>query len=359
MSIVADNIPREQPMLPRGLHYVSDESPGIRRLRRGKHFYYRQADGLRLSDAQELERIQKLAIPPAYNAVWICPSPRGHIQATGRDARERKQYIYHPAWRQARDETKFDRMADFGKALPRIRGHVVRDLDAAGTEVTRQSVVAAIVHLLDTTLVRVGSDEYARSNGSFGLTTLRKRHVAVKGHRIRLHFRGKSGIAHEVNLLDRRIARVVKRCQTFPGQELFQYIDDAGTAHSIGSTEVNDYLRAASGGEFTAKDFRTWHGSVYALHLWREICEDGLPVEKQDKKRDQPAVVANQLLAMVAKRLGNTIAVCRKSYVHPSVLALLTSPATEKWLHTTKPPARKAGLTVDERKFLAFLSASA
>lgn len=352
MRIVNDNAQNEQPVLPRGLLYVSDESPGIRRLRRGKHFYYRQANGLRLSDGQALERIQKLAIPPAYNSVWICPSPHGHIQATGRDTRERKQYIYHPAWRQARDETKFDRMPDFGKALPRIRAKAILDLDAAiGAQLSRQTVVAAIVYLLDTTLVRIGNDEYARNNGSFGLTTLRKRHVAVKGSQIRLHFRGKSGIVHEVNLLDRRIARIVKRCQTLPGQELFQYIDDAGTIHSIGSTEVNDYLRSASGAEFTAKDFRTWHGSVHALHLWSALGED--------EKRDQTAAMANQLLAVVAKRLGNTIAVCRKSYVHPGVLALLTNPAPEKWLHSAKPPLRKAGLTIDERKFLAFLSAVA
>ncbi len=336
--------------VPPGLIYVSDDAPGICRLRKGKGFTYRQADGMRVSDARQLERIRKLAIPPAYAAVWICPSARGHIQATGRDARGRKQYLYHPQWRQARDETKFDRMADFGAALPRIRANVTRDLEAlAGPRVLHRTVVAAIVHLLDTTLMRVGNHEYARSNASFGLTTLRKRHVAVSGSKLRLRFRGKSGIAHEVRLEDKRIARVVKRCQILPGQELFQYLDDDGAVHSVGSADVNEYLQAVSDGEFTAKDFRTWHGSVHALQLWRGIATGDDP--------DPGKAIVNQLLAEVAARLGNTVAVCRKSYIHPRVLALLTGAAPARWLPPDRPPPRKSGLSVAERRFLRLLHA--
>ncbi|WP_061939358.1 DNA topoisomerase IB [Collimonas pratensis] len=342
----------EAQTMPPGLVYASDATPGICRLRKGKGFTYRQVDGMRVSDARQLERIRRLAIPPAYAAVWICPSARGHIQATGRDARGRKQYLYHPQWRQARDETKFDHMADFGGALPRIRASVTRDLEAlAGAQVQHRTVVAAIVHLLDTTLMRVGNDEYARSNGSFGLTTLRKRHVAVSGSRLRLRFRGKSGIAHEVRLEDKRIARVVKRCQILPGQELFQYLDQDGAIHSVGSADVNEYLQAASDGAFTAKDFRTWHGSVHALQLWYELGAGG--------NSDPGKGIVNQLLAEVASRLGNTVAVCRKSYVHPRVLALLTGTAPAHWLAPDRRPPRKSGLSAAERRFLKLLYAPA
>lgn len=331
--------------VPRGLVYVSDESPGIRRRRRGTGFAYQSPDGALLRDAGELTRIRKLAIPPAYSQVWICPLPHGHLQATGRDSRGRKQYRYHLNWRSARDETKFDRMQAFGAALPRIRARVKRDLAApVGESVLRETVIAAIVRLLDATLVRVGNDEYARSNGSFGLTTLRNRHAAVQGHELTLRFRGKSGVSHEVALQDRRVARVVKRCQALPGQELFQYLDDAGTAHTVGSVDVNDYLREASGGEFTAKDFRTWHGSVLALQLWRALdaAEAAAPT----------LAGAKRLLAEVAARLGNTVAVCRKAYVHPRVLALLTGAQADSPL---PGPTRRAGLSSAERALLAFL----
>ena len=342
----------EKPKPPPGLVYVSDDVPGIGRLRRGSGFVYRQPDGRRLADAQQLERIRRLAIPPAYTKVWICPLPYGHLQATGRDARGRKQYRYHADWRLARDETKFDRMPEFGAALPRVRAHVARDLAApVGRQVLRDTVIAAIVRLLDTTLVRVGNDEYARSNGSFGLTTLRNRHAAVEGGVLRLRFRGKSGITHEVALHDRRVTRIVRRCQTLPGQELFQYLDEAGDARSIGSADVNDYLRVASGGEFTAKDFRTWHGSVHALQLARRF-------EASDMADRTPAG-ANRLLAQVAARLGNTVAVCRKAYVHPHVLALLTGEAPARAVDPARPPPRKAGLSAGERAFLAFLNVSA
>ena len=330
---------------PRGLVYVNDESPGIRRMRRGTGFIYRRPDGAPLRDADELLRIRKLAIPPAYLHVWICPLPHGHLQATGRDARGRKQYRYHAAWRVARDAGKFDRLREFGATLPRIRARVKRDLAApVGERVLRDTVRAAVVRLLDKTLVRVGNDEYARSNGSFGLTTLRNRHAAVSGSALTLRFRGKSGVDHDVAVVDARVARVVKRCQALPGQALFQYLDADGLPHTLGSADVNDYLREASGGEFTAKDFRTWHGSVLALQLWRALD----PVEAA-----APTLAgAKRLLGEVAARLGNTVAVCRKAYVHPRVLALLAGDLTAT---PGTAATRRAGLLAPERDLLAFL----
>ena len=258
--------------MPEGLVFASDQMPGFARTKHGKNFVYRQANGQQLRDVKHLARIEKLAIPPAYTAVWICPNPHGHIQATGRDARGRKQYRYHADWRLAKSETKFDRLPEFGAALPSIRAKVKRDLAAcAGADVQLGTVLAAIVRLLDTTLVRVGNDEYARSNGSFGLTTLRKRHVDIQGSQLRLRFRGKSGVQHDVTLTDPRIARIVRRCQGLPGQELFHYINDKGEVQSVGSTDVNAYLESACKGKFTAKDFRTWHGSELALRLWRKL----------------------------------------------------------------------------------------
>ncbi len=339
--------------LPPGLVYVNDDLPGIRRQRCGKGFVYRDADGRRLSDAGQIDRIKRLAVPPAYTDVWICPLPRGHLQATGRDARGRKQYRYHADWRSARDETKFDRMLAFGAALPRMRAQVARDLAApVGTKVERDTVLAAIVRLLDTTLVRVGNDEYARSNGSYGLTTLRKRHVSVASGALRLRFRGKSGVAHEVGLQDRRIAHIVKRCQALPGQELFQYLDATGAAHAVGSAEVNNYLREAGGGDFTAKDFRTWHGSVEALRLWHAL-------DEADAKGS--AAMAKRLLTDVAARLGNTVAVCRKAYVHPQVLGLLTgSGAAGAGVIDPRrlPLPRRPGLAAEERRLVALLRAA-
>ncbi len=334
------------PALPRSLVYVSDESPGYRRQRRGKGFVYLQPDGHKLADPEQLDRIRRLAIPPAYREVWICPHPNGHLQATGRDARGRKQYRYHPDWRTARDTTKFERMEAFGSALPRIRARVKRDLDAPlGSHLSRAAVLAAVVRLLDTTLIRVGNDEYARSNGSYGLTTLRPRHVAVRGSALRLKFRGKSGVLHEAAVEDKRIARIVRKCQALPGQALFHHEDADGTVHSIDSGDVNDYLREASGGDFTAKDFRTWHGSVLALSLWHGRDEPA-PLSRRDAKA---------LLEIVADRLGNTAAVCRKAYVHPRVM--------EAWLAAPPDPLpevpRKVGLSVAERHFLRFLRSGA
>ena len=333
------------PAAPAGLVYVSDDAPGISRRRSGKGFSYRFPDGRPLRDPRELERIRRLAIPPAYQSVWICPRADGHLQATGRDARGRKQYRYHPTWRLARDADKFERMRQFGDALPRIRARVRRDLEAAvGPAVQRDTLLATLVRLLDTTLARVGNDVYARTNGSYGLTTLRNRHVEVRGSRLTLRFKGKSGVVHEIALEDPRVARIVRRCQAMPGQELFQYVGDDGAPCTVSSHDVNAYLRACSGADFTAKDFRTWHASAHALH------ELALAAEG-------PATTArvNEVLADVARRLGNTVAVCRKSYVHPGVLEAALSGELGRCLASADHPAKR-GLTAAERQLMCFLA---
>jgi DNA topoisomerase-1 len=293
-----------------GLRYVSDIQPGIRRKRAGKGFSYVGPDGKAIKDAKELSRIRSLAIPPAYTDVWICPNPNGHIQATGRDARGRKQYRYHPKWREVRDDTKFGRMLAFSEALPTIRARVERDLGLAG--LPREKVLATVVRLLECTCIRVGNDEYAKSNGSYGLTTLQDRHVKVSGSNLRFEFRGKSGKTHKVDLNDRRLARIVERCQDLPGEDLFQYEDDEGVRQTIGSGDVNDYIRQISGQEFTAKDFRTWAGTLAAVEALREA---GVWATQRQAK-------SNILRAIdqVAEQLNNTRAVCRKYYVHPAVL---------------------------------------
>ena len=332
---------------PRGLVWVSDQAPGIRRIRNGSEFAYVGPDGKRVRDAQALARIRALAIPPAYEEVWICTRANGHLQATGRDARGRKQYRYHADWRAAKDADKFERMLEFGAALPRIRKRVAADLAApVGTRPRRETVLATIVRLLDTTYVRIGNEEYARENKSFGLTTLRNRHAAVTGDRLRLRFRGKSGKEHEVELDDPRVARVVRRCQAMPGQELFQYVDEEGVSHGVGSDDVNEYIRAASGADFTAKDFRTWHGTAHALALWIERGATG----------PGKAASAKELLAEVARRLGNTVAVCKKSYVHPRVLATLAEELDAEVLAELDKAPRRAGLSAGERRLLAFLA---
>jgi DNA topoisomerase-1 len=331
---------------PLGLVWVSDDAPGIRRIRIGDDFAYTGVDGKRVRKAAELQRISKLAIPPAYEDVWICARSNGHLQATGRDARGRKQYRYHPDWRLAKDIDKFERVLEFGAALPRIRRRVKEDLATpVGKTPGRDTVLATIARLLDTTYVRIGNEEYARTNRSFGLTTLRNRHVAVSGSRLRLSFRGKSGKEHEVALDDPRVARVVRRCQAMPGQELFQYVDDAGVAHAVGSADVNDYIRAIGGDDFTAKDFRTWHGTAQALALWVEqgACETGRATLKE-------------MLGEVAKMLGNTIAVCKKSYVHPRVLEALAGVPDAALLARLERARRRAGLSAAERRLLAFLA---
>lgn len=294
-----------------GLRYVSDDAPGIRRLRRGRHFTYVAPDGRPLRDRPTLARIRSLAVPPAYEDVWICPDPRGHIQATGRDARRRKQYRYHPRWREIRDENKYARMLDFARALPRIRRRIAADLRRKGLE--REKVLAAVVALLEITSVRVGNDEYARANQSFGLTTLRNRHARVRGSKLTFRFRGKSGVQHEVHVIDHRLAKIVRDCQDLPDQQLFEYVGDDGTSHRVGSSDVNDYIREISGGDFTAKDFRTWIGTVRCAVALAAMPEAETVT---DRKRNVLEAVRD-----VARHLGNTAAVCRKSYVHPELLA--------------------------------------
>jgi DNA topoisomerase I len=337
--------------VPPGLVYVHDGMPGITRRRSGKGFSYRRPDGTPLADAATRQRIRALAIPPAYSQVWICTRANGHLQATGRDARGRKQYRYHPDWHLAQDAGKYARLQEFAGVLPRIRAAVRRDLALAGP-LQRDCVLAAVVRLLDTTLARVGNDVYARENGSYGLTTLRARHAQVRGSAVRLRFKGKSGVEHAVALDDARVARVVRRCQELPGQELFQYLDDAGERHVIDSDGVNAYLRRVSGGDFTAKDFRTWHASVHALTLART--RPCVPGSSMAARR----TAAKAVLAEVAARLGNTVAVCRKAYVHPAVLALLIEEAQPPACLDV-PPRRKAGLTAAECRLLGFLEALA
>ncbi len=293
-----------------GLRYSTDGTPGYRRRRSGRGFSYLDTHGNRITDPRTLARIRSLAIPPAWTDVWICPSPNGHLQATGRDARGRKQHRYHPRFREAREESKFERMLAFADALPRIREATERDLARSG--LPREKVLAAVVRLLELTLIRVGNEEYARLNRSFGLTTLRDRHARIEGTRIRFRFRGKSGQTHEVGLRDRRLASVVRRCQELPGQELFQYVDDDGEVRDVSSDDVNEYIRAASGGDFTAKDFRTWAGTVLAYRALRAL-EPGASTRAARRN-----VVA--AMRQTAERLGNTPAVARKSYVHPAVV---------------------------------------
>ena len=293
-----------------GLRYVGDGKPGLARKRSGKSFRYVDAAGAPVRDEETLARIRSLAIPPAWSDVWICPHPQGHIQATGRDEKGRKQYRYHPRWRQVRDEAKYGRMAAFGRALPRIREAVDADLRRDG--MPRRKVLAAVVQLLELSLIRVGNDEYARANKSFGLTTMRNRHVAVEGPTIRFQFKGKSGVKHRISIKDRRLARVVARCQELPGQELFTYIDDDGEAQRIDSADVNEYLREVAGEDFTAKDFRTWAGTVLASLALQEF--EAFDGEAQARRNVVQAV------ERVAERLGNTPSVCRKCYVHPAVL---------------------------------------
>jgi DNA topoisomerase-1 len=292
-----------------GLRWVSDDMPGIRRRKRGTGFSYTLPSGGALSP-KELERIRKLAIPPAWTDVWICPIPNGHLQATGRDARGRKQYRYHPEWRSVRDETKFGRMILFGEALPKLRERIERDLSQRG--LPRTKVLAAVIRLLETTLIRVGNREYMKQNNSFGLTTLRDGHVDVDGAKIRFEFRGKSGKDHSVEIHDRRLARVVKQCRDLPGQTLFQYVDENGEQQKVRSEDVNAYLREISGEDFTAKDFRTWGGTVLMLSALLDV---GVCESEREANR---AVV--QAVKDVAANLGNRPAICRKYYIHPVVI---------------------------------------
>ena len=325
-----------------GLRYVSDEDGGIHRRRAGTGFVFHDAQGRRVADRHTLARIRALAIPPAWRDVWICPRADGHIQAVGRDARGRKQYRYHADWRNVRDANKYDRMVPFARRLPAIRRRLAGDLGKPG--LPREKVLALVVRLLETTAIRIGNSEYARTNGSFGLTTLRNRHVAVSAGRVRFRFRGKGGKHYEVDVNDRRLARLIRRCQELPGQELFQYVDDEDdTLRAIGSSDVNDYLRELGGEEFTAKDFRTWAGTVAAA---RALTDLPPPSSATEAKR---AVV--EAIKLVAAQLGNTPAVCRKCYVHPLVLEAFEQGTT---LRTTGAASAR-GLSADERATLALL----
>jgi DNA topoisomerase-1 len=295
-----------------GLIYVSDAEPGIRRMRVGKGFRYVTPENRRLAAEKELKRIASLAIPPAYKDVWISVQARGHLQATGRDARGRKQYRYHPEWRQLRDSAKFDRMVAFGEALPKLRRRLKRDLGLPG--LPREKVLAVVVSILDATRVRIGNTEYARDNKSFGLTTLRNRHVSfIRDGRAVLNFRGKGGVPHEVHIDDRRVAQIVRHCQEIPGQHLFQYVSDDGQRCPIDSGQVNDYLRDAMGDDFTAKDFRTWGATLLAITLFART-----PLPEAPSERAFKSEIAD-VVKQVAAKLRNTPAVCRKSYINPAV----------------------------------------
>lgn len=295
--------------LPRDLHYVDDTLPGITRKKLRGKFQYFDAAGHRIADQEEIQRINALAVPPAYTDVWICADPCGHLQATGRDTRGRKQYRYHPHWREVRDGDKYSRLRDFGLALPKLRKQLEALLAAPGF--SRDKVMATVITLLDATLIRVGNTQYARDNRSYGLTTLRDRHVEINGSAILFQFRGKSGIEHQITVRDRRLARIVKRCQEIPGQNLFQYLDEEGLRHTVTSADVNAYLKTLTGADFTAKDYRTWAGSALALSVLRELAW-------QPESEAKRHVV--EMVKSVARQLGNTPAVCRKCYIHPAVL---------------------------------------
>jgi DNA topoisomerase-1 len=293
-----------------GLRYVTDSMPGIRRRRAGKGFSYRASDGQLITGRAQLARIKWLAIPPAWTDVWICPDRNGHLQATGFDARGRKQYRYHPDWRTIRDVAKFDRMPDFAQALPRIRARVEEDQARRG--LPREKVLATIIRLLEITLIRIGNREYARDNGSYGLTTLRDRHVDFGGTKLMFEYRGKGGKLHRISVRDRRLARIVRSCKELPGQHLFQYLDESGERRAIGSADVNAYLEEITGQPFTAKDFRTWAGTVLAALALSGL--EGFDTQAAAKRNVVCAI------EQVAAQLGNTVAVCRKSYIHPEVV---------------------------------------
>ena len=308
-SVIVDD-PKESAILA-GLRYVSDESPGITRKPKGTKFAYYNGNGKRIRDPAELKRIRSLVIPPAWERVWICPRANGHLQVTGIDAKGRKQYKYHPSWRAVRDEAKFEKLLSFAEALPKIRAQV--DKDMRRPNLTREKVLATVVRLLEVSLIRIGNEEYAKENRSFGLTTMRNRHVEVDGSIVRFQFRGKSGKRHLVEVSDRRLARVVRKCQDLPGQQLFEYLDPTGEVIPIASEDVNDYLQTVSGQPFTAKDFRTWAGTVLAA----------IALGKMEEVDSQAMAKRNVVTAIeaVARMLGNTVAICRKCYIHPAITA--------------------------------------
>jgi DNA topoisomerase I len=331
-----------------GLRYVSDTTKGISRKPRGKDFDFFQPDGKRIRDQDELGRVRRLAIPPAWKDVWICPSPNGHLQATGRDARGRKQYRYHTRWREVRDATKYERMLAFGKALPRIRRRVQRDLRRKG--LPREKVLAGVVRLLETTLIRVGNEEYARENHSYGLTTLRDHHAKIRRGRTRFEFYGKSHRRHVIELNDPILERMVKRCKDLPGYELFQYIGDDGTPQKLNSEDVNEYLREITGEDFTAKDFRTWSGTILTYRALQELVKEAKT--KKTRKRN----VTNAIEA-VAKMLGNTAAVCKKCYIHPRIVECYLCGTLFEQRRALKPVTSGRGMRPEEIAVMTLLSA--
>jgi DNA topoisomerase I len=333
-----------------GLRYADDSGPGIGRRRAGKGFSYRGPDGSTVADRSELERIRRLAIPPAWTDVWISPDPNGHLQATGRDARGRKQYRYHDRWREVRDGTKYARMADFAKTLPKIRARTDADLRRSG--LPRERVLAAVVRLLESTLIRIGNDEYAKQNRSFGLTTMHDDHVEVTGSKISFRFRGKSGVQHEVDVSDRRIARVVDQLDELPGQHLFQYVSEDGEPRPIDSDDVNLYLQEITGEDFTAKDFRTWAGTVLAA---RALAALGPPHDEAHAKRNLIAAIGD-----VAKKLGNTRTICRKCYIHPAIVGAYQDGTLVRTMRRrAERPADASDLDPDEKRVLRILRAVA
>lgn len=325
--------------LPPSLCYVDDSLPGISRRRAGRGWAYRDAGGRRITDRAEIDRLNAIALPPAYRDCWFCPSPDGHILATGYDEKGRKQYRYHPDFRAAQDEEKYGRCAAFGRALPLIRARVEADL--AARTLGRETVLAAIVRLLDLGRVRIGNDSYAKANKSFGATTLQDRHARIRGGTLKLEYRGKSGKMQRLTIADRRLARVVRRCQDLPGQQLFQYVEADGTQHGVGSADVNAYLREASGGSFSAKDFRTWGASVLSFRHIVEAAEETKPTLKT-------------MLEQVAEALGNTPAISRKSYVHPALIEICKS-GDIAGLCGAKLPRATRWLSPHERALIAFL----
>jgi DNA topoisomerase-1 len=331
---------KKRPSPSGGLRYSRDGEKGFRREAGGKAFEYFESKGGKVTDAETLDRIKALTIPPAWTDVWICGDERGHLQATGRDARGRKQYRYHPRWRELRDADKFDHLMEFARALPRIRRQSRADIGLPG--LPRRKVLALLVHLLERTSIRIGNERYAEENDSFGLTTMRNRHVKVSGARVEFQFRGKSGKFHRIALDDPELARVIRRCRDLPGQELFQYLDEAGEVQSIGSSDVNDYLKEIAGCEISTKDFRTWAGSVYVATMLRGRV-----------RRDQRVGITHVAAAVRAasQQLGNTPAICRKSYVHPRVL----DPKTWQHGHERRAARTPRGLRVDEAAFLSMI----
>ena len=338
------DLPPEDAARVARLRYVSDSAPGITRRRAGASFTYRDAAGRTIRDAGTLGRIKALAVPPAWSDVWICTDLRGHLQATGRDVRGRKQYRYHPRWRAIRDETKYEHMLVFGQALPRIRRRIAHDLRRAG--LPREKVLAAVVRLMECTLARVGNPEYARDNKSFGLTTLQDRHMRIVAGRVELDFRGKSGIRHRSVVADRTLARILRSCRGLPGAELFQYLDDEGERHSIDSGDVNDYLREISGADITAKDFRTWAATSLALVAL---------AKRVDKAPTKKAVV--DMVEEVAAQLGNTPAVCRKCYIHPAVIESFATGKLAPFVALRRGGAAAAHSARIERALIRFLEA--